>query len=103
MTFFATVVAGLVAGGFGAVGTDVSHLAAVEAATVLRPGLIDHLASFTFETRIAAITSNVPRLPAIVACLFTATTTAAATKVTATASAAAVSSLGFFRHLVRQS
>jgi hypothetical protein len=87
MTFVSAVVARLVSGFLGALGTDVSHLAAVEATTVLRPRLVDNLSVFTFQSVASAVASDVTSRAAVVASLF-ATTAAATTAASSTRSTA---------------
>jgi hypothetical protein len=89
VAILATVVTSLVAGRLGALGRNVSDLAAVEATAVMRTGLVDGVALVAFQARVGAITGNVTRLATVVAGLVTGGTAAASAASTTTSSSAA--------------
>lgn len=60
VSFLATIVASLVARRLGTFRRDVAHVAAVEAATVLRTPAFHHFASFSLETRVGTFACNMP-------------------------------------------
>jgi hypothetical protein len=93
VTLVSAVVASLVSSFLGALGTDVSHLATVEATTVLRPRLVDDLSVFTLQSFAGAIAGNVATFAAVVASLVTtaAAASAAAASTTATTATASTS------------
>jgi hypothetical protein len=96
VSFAATVVAGLVAGRFLAVGRDVSHLATIETAAVLRSGLVDDVPVVPFQTRIGALARNVATFATVVAGLFATRSSGRGTTTSTAATKAAALLLGFF-------
>jgi hypothetical protein len=57
-----TVVACLISCWLGTVSGDMAHLSTVEATAVLGPCFIDYLSSITFESRVLAVSGNMPSL-----------------------------------------
>jgi hypothetical protein len=79
MTLLATVVTGLVSGGFGTVAGDMSDLATVETTAVLSTGLVDDLTCLTLQPCVLTVTCDVSRLATIVTSLLTGGATAPST------------------------